>query len=224
MAPKLVYTGQIESKGQLPTTAVIDKYPGPKSGSEAARLLDKGFALDQAGRPDRALEQYDLAHGALRRELHDALAPKLRERGADPDQLLSLPAHADPMVVGMLARSGLFAELPPALQETTLRYFNRAGLALKHQGAPDTAFVSFEMAAELRPNYGPALYNLANAVVAMQPPPGQADPTAQRSEALGYLRRAIDADSTFFSALAKKDPELNGLRTDAQFRELIGAR
>lgn len=224
MPPKQVYTGQIESKGQLPVTAVIDKYPGPKSGSEAARLLDKGFGLDQAGRPDKALEHYGLAHGALRRELHDALAPKLRERGADPDQLLTLPAHADPMVVGMLARSGLFAELPSALQETTLRFYNRNGLAMKHQGAPDTAFLSFELAAELRPTYGPALYNMASAVVAMQPPREQADPAAQRSEALDYLKRALDTDRTFFSALAKKDPELNGLREDARFRELIGVR
>ncbi|MFO0723277.1 MAG: hypothetical protein U1E65_05820 [Myxococcota bacterium] len=215
-------TGQVETKSQLPSIPVIEKYPSLKSSYETSRLLDKGFALDQAGHTEQALEEYKLAHGTLRVELHHALEAKMKERGADPDQLLTLSANADPMIVGMLARSGLFAELPPGLQEATLKYFNRNGLAMKHDGAPDMAYLFCSMAVQLKPNYGPALYNMACAALAIQPAPGQGNPVAQKAEALEHLGKAIQADKKFFTELAKKDPDWNSLRGDPEFRALLG--
>ena len=120
-------TGQVETKSQLPSIPVIEKYPSLKSSYETSRLLDKGFALDQAGHTEQALEEYKLAHGTLRVELHHALEAKMKERGADPDQLLTLSANADPMIVGMLARSGLFAELGYDAV-TTRQILERAGV------------------------------------------------------------------------------------------------
>ena len=214
--------GAIASKEQLPTVAVVGKYPSARSSSPTSQLLDKGFAMDQAKQPGKALEQYEKAGVALRRELGAALGEKLTATGLSPAQLQALPAHAEPMIVGHLVRSGLFAELPAALQETTLKYFNRAGLAHKHAGDPGMAAVYCSQALELSPEYGPAHYNMACATTQMESANGPTDVKARTKEALDHLESALASDKPFFTQLALSDPDWNALRSDARFRSLVG--
>jgi tetratricopeptide (TPR) repeat protein len=214
--------GSVPSTEQLPTIAVVGKYPSARSSSPASQLLDRGFAMDQAKQPGKALEQYAKAGVALRRELGAALGDKLTATGLSPAQLQALPAHAEPMIVGHLVRSGLFADLPAALRETTLKYFNRAGLAQKHAGDAGLAAVYCSQALELSPKYGPAHYNMACATTQMEDANGPTDVKARIEEALHHLASALASDKPFFTQLALSDPDWNTLRSDARFRALVG--
>ncbi len=214
--------GSVVSKEQLPTIAVVGKYPSARSSSPASQLLDKGLAMDQAKQPGEALEQYAKAGVALRHALGAALGDELTATGLAPAQLQALPAHAEPMIVGHLVRSGLFAELPAALQETTLKYFNRAGLAQKHAGDAGLAAVYCSQALALSPAYGPAHYNMACATTQMEDANGPTDVKARTQEALDHLEAALSSDRPFFTQLARSDPDWNTLRSDARFRALVG--
>lgn len=97
--------GSVASTEQLPTIAVVGKYPSARSSSPASQLLDKGFAMDQAKQPGKALEQYAKAGVALRRELGAALGHKLTATGLSPAQLQALPAHAEQVALEHLGRA-----------------------------------------------------------------------------------------------------------------------
>lgn len=222
MPSSKVYTGQVATKEQRPTLPVIEKYPSAKSSLESARLLDKGFGLDQAGKPKEALAQYDLARAALRGEIAAALVDKLTSQNMSAGQLAAMPAHADPLIAGFLSRSGLFAQLPTAIQESFLKLENRSGLAMKHDGDPGAACALLMTALTLNPTYGPALYNLACATLAIELPADRADIPARNREALGYLEQALASDKKFFTSLALKDPDWNPVRQDPTFRRLAG--
>lgn len=214
--------GNVASKEQIPTTAVIGKFPSAKSSSPASLLLDKGFAMDQAKQSGKALEQYAKAGVALRSEIADALGAKLTATGLGPEELKSLPAHSEPVIFGHLVRNGLFALLSPTLQETTLKYFNRTGLAHKHEGDVGMAAIYCMQALTLEPKYGPAHYNLACATSKMENANGPTDIKARNKEVLDHLEGAIKADKTFFTKLALSDPDFNDLRSDGRFRALVG--
>jgi tetratricopeptide (TPR) repeat protein len=217
--------GSVANKETVPTRTLVGVYhKGERAGSESARLLDRGFAADTAGQPDRALRDYELAFGVFRVEVSSKHGERLRAKGIDPDAFLM---KDNPVSVKILLdRSGMLDEVP-ALRNTLKKYFNRGALATKHvvDRMPDRdaaatkneyghAALLSEVALSLDPGYGAAHYNMA--CVALR---GFGDV----DEALASLERAIADRSFDFKKLAREgDTDWNGLRDDARFRALVG--
>lgn len=203
---------RVTSKSPPPTLVSIAKYPSPKLGSEAERLLEMGFSADQLpGGDERALAAYSKASVALRRELARALGDRwLSKAGLSEEGLLAM--DDDAKLKAMLELTGAFSSLGKPEQQLVLKYYNRMGLALRHSEDQDGALLYVSMALQLDPSYAPAHYNLA----AMQLGLGD------RGDSLASLAEAVRLDPAFMKRQALKDPDLNPLRDDPSFWALLG--
>lgn len=185
---------------------VLPHLPAP--GSVARAQIEQAFRRDREGDAQLGVSELDRAIPALGAELTAAL-PAL--------DAASKAALADGSRIGVyqvLEKQGVSA-LPPALQDTTLMFFNRLGLAYLHDGDLYMAESYLKWALALRPDYGPASYNLAclKAQEARFLPPDHA------AELVAPARARIDAliakDPAFFGPLAKSDGDLARLGLSA---------
>ena len=206
--------GAVATKDLPPTRTVVgDFHRGQRipASADVSRLLDKGFAADKGGHPDKAIASYDRAFEALRPALLDALDPaahkKVVERyGAHEGSAKDLATA--------LRLAKATDQLPAELAEPFKILLNRKGLALSHLDHHSTD-MHFYDALAVDPKYAPAWYNLA-----CQALKAEKNPHA----ALDRLERAIEHGGSFdFKALAREqDMDWNALRQMPRFRSIVG--
>jgi tetratricopeptide (TPR) repeat protein len=100
------------------------------------------------------------------------------------------------------------------LKVVASRLSNSLAMNEHRKGKHEASAAAFSRAFELDPTWGQAAFNHACALALL----------GKWEKALGALTRAIDLDPQTFKAKAAKDKDLDGLRGNPQFLELLKAK
>jgi len=188
-----------------------ERKPSPEERDDLQEILKR---LERLASTSESADDYILRGNAYYKAgLYDealaALSRALGLRSDDPDTLWSRGATLDALerYEDALADYNRALELRPDHMET----LNNRGNTLSHLGRYDDALADFTRAFQLHPNHPTILYNRSCLYSLWQKP----------DEAFEDLGRAIEGDAKYRD-MARTDEDLDNIRSDPRFRELVG--